>query len=161
MQQFCLKKNKVLFKLVYLIYFQCTFVTYSMVKELQSLKLYNIKIPISLISWVPSMWIIFRIRFRYGKLPHFLYIPFCILHVPFQHYVDNTLHKTGWFWFGLIGRLTSHSTIFQLYLWWHIEVQVAWRRRLYSRLPRHRHFVVFFKVPVQQRHRSILSVIPW
>ena len=35
-----------------------------------------------------------------------------------------------------IGRWTSHSTIFQLYLWRNIDVQAVWRRRLtYCRAP--------------------------
>ena len=37
---------------------------------------------------------------------------------------------------GWIGSLTSHSTIFQLYMWRRIDMQAAWRRQLtYGRAP--------------------------
>ena len=52
---------------------------------------------------------------------------------------------TNWF----IGGFTSRSTVFQLYLWRHIDVQAAWRSWTYSRAHNamHRHFLGLFKVP--------------
>ena len=37
--------------------------------------------------------------------------------------------------FGLISSITSNSTIFQLYLWRHIDVQAIWRRMTYGQAP--------------------------
>ena len=52
--------------------------------------------------------------------------------------------------------LTSHATIFQLYMWRYIDVQADWRRSLtFGRgCQRHRHFVGFFNVPVQAPTRD-------
>ena len=50
-----------------------------------------------------------------------------------------------------IGCLTSQLTIFQSYMWRHIDVQADWRRSwTYGRAPNaiYRHFVGFFNVPV-------------
>ena len=49
--------------------------------------------------------------------------------------VNNIIHVC-FFFFGLIGCLTSHATIFQLYMWRYIDVQAGWRRsRTYGRAP--------------------------
>ena len=38
-------------------------------------------------------------------------------------------------WVSEIGCLTSHATIFQLYMWRHIDVQADWRSLTYGRAP--------------------------
>ena len=55
-----------------------------------------------------------------------------------------------------IGCLTSQSTIFQSYIWRHIDVQADWRRKLDLRSgsQRHRHFGGFFNVSVQTPTRG-------
>ena len=56
----------------------------------------------------------------------------------------------SWFLTWLICRLTSHSTIFQLYIcmWWRTEDRPT------VRLPCHRHFVGFLNLPVQAPTRG-------
>ena len=59
--------------------------------------------------------------------------------------------------------LTSQLTIFQSYMWRHIDVQADWRRSwTYGRLPTPRHFVGFFNVPVlaPTRDHPFYTVIP-
>ena len=62
------------------------------------------------------------------------------------------------------GCLTSQLTIFQSYMWRHIDVQAYWRRELdlQSGSQCHRHFVGFFNVPIQAQTRDhpFYTVIP-
>ena len=58
------------------------------------------------------------------------------------------LHTSEWDWF-----LTSRATIFQLYMWRHIDVQVGWRRSLtYGRAPN--------AIDISQRARPIIDTGP-
>ena len=64
-------------------------------------------------------------------------------------------------WVSEIGCLMLHATIFQSYMWRHIDVQADWGKCLtYGRRgsERHRHFVGFFNVPVQVPTRATLFI---
>ena len=65
-----------------------------------------------------------------------------------------------------IGYLTSHATIFQLYLWRHIDVHADLKKfDLRSGSQRHRHFVGFFSLMLRARtplsHRMVQSWEDW
>ena len=58
------------------------------------------------------------------------------------------------------GISVSQTSIFQLYLWPHIDVQVAWRRLTYGWAPNSIGILYGSNVPIQNRCQAILSVLP-
>ena len=56
---------------------------------------------------------------------------------------------------------TSHSQIFRVYMWRHIDVQAVPKRLTYSRVsnPTPWDFIGVIPVPIQHRHRTILLVL--
>ena len=62
-------------------------------------------------------------------------------------------------WIDSIGCLISHSKIFQLYMWRHIDVQADWRRRCTCIMAPN---VIDFKTcPSKRRHRTTLLRLFW
>ena len=52
------------------------------------------------------------------------------LNLTFTEFLEDSME-----WVSEIGCLTSHATIFQLYMWRHIDVQADWRSCTYGRAP--------------------------
>ena len=90
-------------------------------------------------------------RLRHSAGHRYCCICFTQLHTGvYSEFTNCALPGENDIWFDLSVCLTSHATIFQLYMWRHIDVQTEWRRSLtYGRAPIARHFVGFFNVPVQ------------
>ena len=90
--------------------------------------------------------------FIYGKV---LYT-FDKLRVNFTLFHDKG-DNFNWEWMSEIGCLTSHATIFQLYMWRHIDVQADWRRNwTYGRASRH--FVGFsLQAPIRATLFNVIS----
>ena len=63
-------------------------------------------------------------------------------------------------WWRWIGCLMSQLTIFQSYMWRHLDVQADWRRSLtYGRAPNARHFVGFLTMFHINPNYNVLCIV--